>query len=94
MPAPKGGTAGLAAALGVTAEPEQPAIEARATPDELQELLAALDKHGIEVSERAAFFASRLERPQGQELSGLEDLTSAEVATTIQFLETGEEPAE
>ncbi|MBW0294030.1 hypothetical protein ATN37_25550 [Rhodococcus sp. MH15] len=94
VPAPKGGTAGLAAALGVTAEPEQPAIEARATPDELQELLAALDKHGIEVSERAAFFASRLERPQGQELSGLEDLTSAEVATTIQFLETGEEPAE
>jgi len=94
VPAPKGGTAGLAAALGVTAEPEQPAIEVRATPDELQGLLAALDKHGIEVSERAAFFASRLERPQGQELSGLEDLTSAEVATTIQFLETGEEPAE
>ncbi len=94
VPAPKGGTAGLAAALGVTAEPEQPAIEARATPDELQGLLAALDKHGIEVSERAAFFAGRLERPQGQELSGLEDLTSAEVATTIQFLETGEEPAE
>ena len=94
VPAPKGGTAGLAAALGVTAEPEQPAIEARATPDELQELLAALDKHGIEVSERAAFFAGRLERPKGQELSGLEDLTSAEVATTIQFLETGEEPAE
>ncbi|GAB6925861.1 hypothetical protein JCM9803A_63110 [Rhodococcus erythropolis] len=94
VPAPKGGTAGLAAALGVTAEPEQTAIEARATPDELQELLAALDKHGIEVSERAAFFASRLERPQGHELSGLEDLTSAEVATTIQFLETGEEPAE
>ncbi|WP_209447598.1 recombinase RecT [Rhodococcus qingshengii] len=94
VPAPKGGTAGLAAALGVTAEPEQPAIEARATPDELQELLTALDKHGIEVSERAAFFAGRLERPQGQELSGLEDLTSAEVATTIQFLETGEEPAE
>lgn len=94
VPAPKGGTAGLAAALGVTAEPEQSAIEARATPDELQELLAALDKHGIEVSERAAFFASRLERPQGQELSGLEDLTSAEVATTIQFLDTGEEPAE
>lgn len=84
----------MAAALGVTAEPEQTAIEARATPDELQELLAALDKHGIEVSERAAFFASRLERPQGHELSGLEDLTSAEVATTIQFLETGEEPAE
>lgn len=94
VPAPKGGTAGLAAALGVTAEPEQPAIEVRATPDELQGLLAALDKHGIEVSERAAFFAGRLERPQGQELSGLEDLTSAEVATTIQFLETGEEPAE
>lgn len=94
VPAPKGGTAGLAAALGVTAEPEQPAIEARATPDELQELLTALDKHGIEVSERAAFFAGRLERPQGQELSGLEDLTSVEVATTIQFLETGEEPAE
>jgi len=94
VPAPKGGTAGLAAALGVTAEPEQPAIEARATPDELQGLLTALDKHGIEVSERAAFFAGRLERPQGQELSGLEDLTSAEVATTIQFLETGEEPAE
>ncbi|WP_064443951.1 recombinase RecT [Rhodococcus sp. YH3-3] len=94
VPAPKGGTAGLAAALGVTAEPEQTVIEARATPDELQELLAALDKHGIEVSERAAFFAGRLERPQGQELSGLEDLTSAEVATTIQFLETGEEPAE
>ena len=94
VPAPEGGTAGLAAALGVTAEPEQPAIEARATPDELQGLLAALDKHGIEVSERAAFFAGRLERPQGQELSGLEDLTSAEVATTIQFLETGEEPAE
>ncbi|OCC20831.1 hypothetical protein AS590_23025 [Prescottella equi] len=94
VPAPKGGTAGLAAALGVTAEPEQPAIEARATSDELQGLLAALDKHGIEVSERAAFFAGRLERPQGQELSGLEDLTSAEVATTIQFLETGEEPAE
>lgn len=94
VPAPKGGTAGLAAALGMTAEPEQPAIEARATPDELQGLLAALDKHGIEVSERAAFFAGRLARPQGQELSGLEDLTSAEVATTIQFLETGEEPAE
>ena len=94
VPAPKGGTAGLAAALGVTAEPEQPAIEARATPDELQGLLTALDKHGIEVSERAAFFAGRLERPQGQELSGLEDLTSAQVATTIQFLETGEEPAE
>ena len=94
VPAPKGGTAGLAAALGVTAEPDQTAIEARATPDELQELLAALDKHGIAVSERAAFFASRLERPQGQELSGLEDLTSAEVATTIQFLETGEEPAQ
>lgn len=94
VPAPKGGTAGLAAALGVTAEPEQPAIEARATPDELQELLTALDKHGIEVSERAAFFAGRLKRPQGQELSGLEDLTSSEVATTIQFLETGEEPAE
>ncbi|BCF84557.1 hypothetical protein RQCS_41020 [Rhodococcus qingshengii] len=94
VPAPKGGTAGLAAALGVTAEPEQTAIEARATPDELQELLAALDKHGIEVSERAAFFAGRLERQQGEELSGLEDLTSAEVATTIQFLETGEEPAE
>ncbi|QXC40904.1 recombinase RecT [Rhodococcus qingshengii] len=94
VPAPKGGTAGLAAALGVTAEPEQPAIEARATPDELQELLAALDKHGIEVSERAAFFAGRLARPKGQELSGLEDLTSVEVATTIQFLETGEEPAE
>lgn len=94
VPAPKGGTAGLAAALGVTAEPEETAIETRATPDELQELLAALDKHGIEVSERAAFFAGRLERPQGQELSGLEDLTSVEVATTIQFLETGEEPAE
>lgn len=94
VPAPKGGTAGLAAALGVMAEPEQPAIEARATPDELQELLTALDKHGIEVSERAAFFAGRLERPQGQELSGLEDLASSEVATTIQFLETGEEPAE
>lgn len=94
VPAPKGGTAGLAAALGVTAEPEQPAIDVRATPDELQGLLAALDKHGIEVSERAAFFAARLERPQGQELSGLEDLTSAEVATTIQFLETGEEQAE
>ncbi|MDV7244507.1 MULTISPECIES: hypothetical protein [Rhodococcus] len=61
-----------------------------ATAEELKGLTAALTKAGIKnAEERKAFLSAR----EGRDITAVKDLTSAEVASTIRFLETGEEQA-
>ncbi|WKN53800.1 hypothetical protein HJ581_0008310 [Rhodococcus opacus] len=68
----------------------EPAGPQPATAEELKRLTAALTKGGIKnIEERKSFLTARV----GREITAVKDLTAAEVASTILFLETGEEPA-
>ncbi|MHA4848534.1 hypothetical protein L1080_003185 [Rhodococcus sp. MSC1_016] len=61
-----------------------------ATTEELKKLTAALTKAGIKnIEERKSFLTARV----GREIAAVKDLTAAEAASTVLFLETGEEPA-
>lgn len=89
---PQRGVAGLGAALGISAPAEpEPAPIVLATSADLRKLAAALDKAGItDVEEAAAFLRGRV----GRELASSKEMTRDEIAATIRFLETGEEPAD
>jgi phage recombination protein Bet len=93
VPAPKGGTAGLAAKLGVTTaqepapEPaaEQPAIEAPAA--DLGALQTALLGAGIEEwAEQKAFLVGRI----GHDLESPKELTEFEIGGVLDFITNGE----
>lgn len=79
------GTAGLAEHLGVGAgKPVDAAAQPqKASADDVNKVLAALDKHKVALDERPSFFATLL----GRQLNGLEDLTPDEVTTTLNHLE-------
>ncbi|EOM78038.1 hypothetical protein DW322_11150 [Rhodococcus rhodnii] len=85
---PKRGTAGVAAALGIDkAEPvTEPAPPETASRAELGGLTKALDAAGIERDERKAFLSARV----GRDLAAASELTSAEVAAIVDFIENGE----
>lgn len=95
--APKGGTAGLAAKLGVTKSPEStpdPVAETVSEPvvlasdAEIKALVDALAEGGItDKDEAIAFLRARTNRP---EIQKSKDLTSAEVAAVLDFMTNGE----
>lgn len=95
--APKGGTAGLAEKLGVTESPEpatDPVTEAApesvvlASDAEIKSLVDALAEGGItDKDEAIAFLRARTSRP---EIQRSKDLTSAEVASVLDFMTNGE----
>lgn len=89
VPAPKGGTAGLAAKLGVTASPEPaPDPVVLASDAEIRALVDALAEGGItDKDEAIAFLRARTNRP---EIQKSKDLTSAEVAAVLDFMTNGE----
>lgn len=86
---PKRGTAALVEKLGVpAASTPEPIL---ATPADLKKLNDALTKAGItEREEVESFLRTRTGRPT---LASSKELTRDEVASTIRFIETGEEPA-
>ncbi len=95
--APKGGTAGLAAKLGVT-ESSEPAPDPVTEPvpepvvlasdAEIKSLVDALAEGGItDKDEAIAFLRARTNRP---EIQKSKDLTSAEVAAVLDFMTNGE----
>jgi hypothetical protein len=84
--APKGGTAGLAAALGVSEDPVE-ATDTPATEAEIARLVAGLAEGGITDPEEAIAFLRGRTRP---EIQKSKDLTSAEVAAVLDFMTNGE----
>lgn len=84
--APKGGTAGLAAALGVSEDPVEP-NDTPATEAEIARLVAGLAEGGITDPEEAIAFLRGRTRP---EIQKSKDLTSAEVAAVLDFMTNGE----
>lgn len=84
--APKGGTAGLAAALGVSEDPVE-ATDTPATEAEIARLVAGLAEGGITDPEEAIAFLRGRTRPEVQKSK---DLTSAEVAAVLDFMTNGE----
>lgn len=84
--APKGGTAGLAAALGVSEDPVE-ANDTPATEAEIARLVAGLAEGGITDPEEAIAFLRGRTRP---EIQKSKDLTSAEVAAVLDFMTNGE----
>ncbi|MBW4813145.1 hypothetical protein [Rhodococcus qingshengii] len=84
--APKGGTAGLAAALGVSEDPVEP-NDTPASEAEIARLVAGLAEGGITDPEEAIAFLRGRTRPEVQKSK---DLTSAEVAAVLDFMTNGE----
>jgi len=84
--APKGGTAGLAAALGVSEDPVE-ANDTPATEAEIARLVAGLAEGGITDPEEAIAFLRGRTRPEVQKSK---DLTSAEVSAVLDFMTNGE----
>ncbi|MFF2060013.1 hypothetical protein [Rhodococcus qingshengii] len=84
--APKGGTAGLAAALGVSEDPVE-ANDTPATEAEIARLVAGLAEGGITDPEEAIAFLRGRTRP---EIQKSKDLTSAEVSAVLDFMTNGE----
>lgn len=84
--APKGGTAGLAAALGVSEDPAE-ANDTPATEAEIARLVAGLAEGGIADPEEAIAFLRGRTRPEVQRSK---DLTSAEVSAVLDFMTNGE----
>lgn len=84
--APKGGTAGLAAALGVSEDPAE-ANDTPATEAEIARLVAGLAEGGITDPEEAIAFLRGRTRP---EIQKSKDLTSAEVSAVLDFMTNGE----
>lgn len=84
--APKGGTAGLAAALGVSEDPAE-AKDTPATETEIARLVAGLAEGGITDPEEAIAFLRGRTRPEVQKSK---DLTSAEVSAVLDFMTNGE----
>ncbi|MFC1474159.1 hypothetical protein [Rhodococcus qingshengii] len=84
--APKGGTAGLAAALGVSEDPAE-ANDTPATEAEIARLVAGLAEGGITDPEEAIAFLRGRTRPEVQKSK---DLTSAEVSAVLDFMTNGE----
>lgn len=84
--APKGGTAGLAAALGVSEDPVE-ATDSPATEAEIARLVAGLAEGGITDPEEAIAFLRGRTRP---EIQKSKDLTSAEVSAVLDFMTNGE----
>ncbi|ROZ49363.1 hypothetical protein EEB13_05410 [Rhodococcus sp. WS3] len=92
VPAPKGGTAGLAAMLGTAkADPEpEPAepVQSPASEDEIAQLVAGLAEGGItDPAEAIPFLRARTGR---NEIEKSKDLTSAEIAAVLDFMVNGE----
>lgn len=84
--APKGGTVGLAAALGVSEDPAE-ATTTPATEAEIARLVAGLAEGGITDPEEAIAFLRGRTRPEVQKSK---DLTSAEVSAVLDFMTNGE----
>ena len=84
--APKGGTARLAARLGVSEEPAE-VVDAPASDDEIARLVAGLAEGGIsDKAEALSFLSSRT----GREIKASKELTSAEVVAVLDFMTNGE----
>lgn len=84
--APKSGTAGLAARLGVADEPAE-VVDRPANDEEVARLVAGLAEGGItDKVEALAFLSGRV----GRKVEASKDLTSSEISAVLDFMTNGE----